>query len=821
DYIQTKKFGDKNFRTRRLRVQALGGLDWAINPKHRLGLTFTGSPSFLNRSYRRPSGGNLDPDVFGSNPNANPLGGASTVANGVVDGAFGWDVATAHGGNFEYLGRVAKDKIEIDANLGYLYTTFDEAWRLDDPSLKNRTATEERDAQGGSLFTLLDREGRLDLVDGVTEACNDADLPGLTCPVRSWRSGGIGQYAKDRSWRVSGRFGLTHFFEAAGSHQLQYGAQMTHDVRHRRLQFSGRNDSGFYDNCAANGLEGDGGEWCYDRSRDEYEIRVDRPGQVDNHRIVFADTDNPSRRITQGFGRVRHEQGDLRALATGLGNGVRVGAYDETVSSQNYGAFLHDRWALASNLFLDAGLRWEGQDMRDVRGRRAFFLKDNVAPRAGLVYDWTDEGRSRLYGGYGMFFQQLPLALLNRVYGGMVEVVRTYDNNACNGKSIETVDGERFLSDQGQPTQYCVDSAQATSGLTEGATVPRLRGQFDHVWQMGYDQEVIEDLTIGVRWLHRSLGRAVEDVSTDGGNNYIIANPGEGVAAEDVARQQAQCEEISGQLDALMDDDPQTGDMARALQRCRFLADSYSAVGNMYDRPVRNYDAFTFQFNKRIADGWLLMGSYTYARQIGNYDGFVDPVSGAINVGGSLQFNTPELVRNSFGPLSYDSPHRINLDGFYTFDLGDSGQLLLGGSIRFRSGFPISMRGGSNRFAGSFPIYVLPRGSGGRVKPNYQVNANVQYAYPLPGSLALTVGARLVNLTNAKAVLRVDDIYTFDNARAIAGGDLRDLKHAKVQSARNPSEFFNGEILKRQGNFGTETAFQIPMFAQIDVGLAF
>ncbi len=821
DYIQTRKFGEKDFRTRRVRAQALFGLDWAINPRHRVGMTITGSPTFLNRSYRRPAGGNLDPDVFGANPNADPLGGASTVANGVVDGAFGWDAATAQGGNIEYYGRVFKDRIEIDANLGFLATTFDEAWRLDDPTLKQQTATEERDSQGGSLFSLLDRDGRLDLVDGVTEACNDSDLPGLTCPVRTWRSGGIGQYTQDRSWRVNGSFALTHFFEAAGAHQLQYGGEMAHNARRRRLQFSGRNEDDFYDNCAANGLAGDGGEWCYDQSTDEYQIRVDRPFSVDNHRIVYADTDNPSRRSSQGFGRVRHEQGDLRAIANGLGNGVRVGAYDETVSSQTYGAFLHDRWALASNLFLDAGLRWEGQDMRDVRGRRAFFLKDNVAPRAGLVYDWTDEGRSRLYGGYGMFFQQLPLALLNRVYGGMVEVVRTYDHNACNGKSIETVDGDRFMTDDGQPTQYCTDNAQFTSGLTQGATVPRLRGQFDHVWQLGYDQEVIEDLTLGVRWLHRSLGRAVEDVSTDGGNDYIIANPGDPVAAEDIARQEAACDQLQEQFSALPEDDPQQGDLARAVQRCQFLAESFAKVGGMYDRPVRNYDAFTFQVNKRIADGWLLIGSYTYARQIGNYDGFVDPVTGAINIGGSLQFNTPELVRNSFGPLSYDSPHRVNLDGYYTFDLGDAGRLLLGGSFRFRSGYPISMRGGSNRFAGSFPIYVLPRGSGGRVKPNYQLNANVQYAYPLPGSLVLTVGARLVNMTNAKSVLRVDEIYTYDNARGIAGGDLRDLKHAKVQSSRNPGEFYSRDILRRQGNFGTETAFQIPMFAQIDVGLAF
>ncbi|MEM7157771.1 MAG: TonB-dependent receptor [Myxococcota bacterium] len=820
DYIATRKFGDKAFPTRRVRGQGALGIDWAINPKHRIGLTATGTPTFLRRSYRRPAGGNLDPDVFGANPNADPLGGASTVANGVVDGAFGWDRAVSGQAGLEYNGRVFRDTVEIDANLGHLQSAFDEAWRLDDPSLRNKPATEQRDAQGESLFKLLDRENRLDLVDGVTQACNDADLPGLTCPVRSWRSGGIGQYALDRSSSTVGRVALTHFFEAAGAHQLKWGGQFAHNQRRRRLQFSGENSADFTNNCAEAGLEG-GGEWCYDQGADAYAFRVNRANRVDNHRIIYADTDNPNRRITQGFGRVRHEQDDLRAIATGLGQGVRVDAYDETVSSQNYAAFLHDRWAITTNLFVDAGLRWEAQDMRDVRGRRAFFIKDNVSPRAGMVYDWTEEGRSRLYTGYGMFFQQMPLALLNRVYGGMVEVVRNYDNSICDGNSVATINGDQPMTRDQQPTEWCRDTAMFTSGLQAGATVPQVRGQFDHVWQIGYEQEVIEDLTLGVRWLHRSLGRAVEDVSTDGGNNYLIANPGEAVSPEDIARQEQSCRELDAQVAALTADDPREGDLLRDLQRCEFLADAYARVGELYDRPVRNYDAFSFTLNKRIANNWLLNGSYTYSRQVGNYDGFVDPVSGAINVGGSLQFNTPELVRNSFGPLSYDSPHRVNLDGYYTADLGDAGQLVLGGSLRVRSGYPISMRGGSNRFAGSFPIYVLPRGSGGRVKPNYQLNANVQYAYPLPGRMVLTAGARLINVTNAKAVLRVDEIYTFDNARPIAGGDMRDLKHAKAVSARNPNEFFTGAILRKQGNFGTETAFQIPMFAQFDIGLQF
>jgi hypothetical protein len=191
-------------------------------------------------------------------------------------------------------------------------------------------------------------------------------------------------------------------------------------------------------------------------------------------------------------------------------------------------------------------------------------------------------------------------------------------------------------------------------------------------------------------------------------------------------------------------------------------------------------------------------------------------------------------VRNSFGPLAYSSPHRFKLDGFRTFDLDRAGSLVVGASLRVASGTPISLRAGSSRHPAQFPIYLLPRGAGGRLEPNYQLNLALQYAYPIlvqrkragggskkEEAMMLGVGAKLYNVTNAKAVLRVDEVYSLQNTRAIAGGDLGDLKHAKIQSASAPTDFFRREVVARQGNFGVEAAFQMPLAAQFDVNLLF
>jgi len=819
NYIATEKFAEQKFKTGAFNFGYIAGLDWAITPRHKLGLTAQGGPTFLRTTYRLPF--SFDPNAFGTNPAADPLGGTSRIATGIVNDHFGTTLAHSTLVGLNYEGRVLDDKMEIDAGVNYFQAASEDAWRLDDPNLKNIPTTQEQDGQGRNLYEFLDRAGAVQSVPGVDEACNSASLPGIACPTRFWLSGGIGEYNRDIQRRVSGRLNFTHFFEGLGSHQVKWGGEVTYLNRSSTFTYSGSNDADFYDNCSAG--ETGGGEYCFNPADNSY--RFDRSTRVNNNRFTLVSTDNPNNRFTRGFGTVRHEQGDLRALADPLGRGVRAQNYSETLSTLNYGVFLQDKWAILPNLYITAGVRWEVQDMRDIFGETQIMIYDNVAPRLGVVYDWTDEGKSRLYASYGWFYQPLPLQLNNRVFGGLVNVNRSYNQSDCFGQTT-TVNGRTFdrVDDVRQPTEWCVDTSTSTTGLTQGSIVPRLKGMYNQQFQVGYEQEVIEDLVIGVRWLHTDLGRGVEDVSTNGGQNFIIANPGERVSDSDIAAQEAQCADLQTQFEGFDPDNDEKNVVARELNRCNFLADAYRQINTMFDKPTRNYDAWTLQLQKRFAKNWLLLASYTYSRLVGNYDGFVDPINGSINIGASAQYDTPELVRNSYGPLSTNIPHRAKIDGFYSFDLKAAGRLTLGTSFRFQSGFPINVRSDTPNFnySGGFLIYMLPRGSGGQVQPNYQWNLSAGYAYPLPKDLEIEFNARVLNVTNAKAVLRVDDIYTFQASRPIAGGDLSDLKHAKVWARGGGADnFFGRAIVQPQGNFGVETMFQQPLSAQFELKLRF
>ena len=65
------------------------------------------------------------------------------------------------------------------------------------------------------------------------------------------------------------------------------------------------------------------------------------------------------------------------------------------------------------------------------------------------------------------------------------------------------------------------------NGGTFGMVSPVLKGQYSDEIVAGIQYDVGLDIVLGASYIHRDLGRVIEDVSTDGGNNYIIANPGE------------------------------------------------------------------------------------------------------------------------------------------------------------------------------------------------------------------------------------------------------------------------------------------------------
>jgi hypothetical protein len=79
-------------------------------------------------------------------------------------------------------------------------------------------------------------------------------------------------------------------------------------------------------------------------------------------------------------------------------------------------AFAEDHWALNDRLAVEMGLRYSGQTIGEVAA---------VSPRVGLVYTPGSRGRTVLRGGFGVFYDRVPL-LAGDFTGNPVRTVTTF-----------------------------------------------------------------------------------------------------------------------------------------------------------------------------------------------------------------------------------------------------------------------------------------------------------------------------------------------------------------------------------------------------------
>src|SRR5262249_10264117 len=139
----------------------------------------------------------------------------------------------------------------------------------------------------------------------------------------------------------------------------------------------------------------------------------------------------------------------------------------------NWSVYLRDSWQIQPNLTLNLGMRYEEQRLRysselqdkvdpltqEQLGKNAMNLKGNWAPRVGLLYDWTKEGRSKIYTHRGRFYESIPMDINDRAFGGEVQFQQTFRNAGmtCGGgtnPAIGGADGNRCLDD---PTKVTAD----------------------------------------------------------------------------------------------------------------------------------------------------------------------------------------------------------------------------------------------------------------------------------------------------------------------------------------------------------------------------
>src|SRR5262249_15187809 len=153
--------------------------------------------------------------------------------------------------------------------------------------------------------------------------------------------------------------------------------------------------------------------------------------------------------------------------------------------------------------------------------------------------------------------------------------------------------------------------------------------------------------------------------------------------------------------------------------------------------------------------------------------------TGQIDPNNTALFDLPDMMHNRVGPLPQDIPHQIKLDGYYSWRVGASSQLVTGTSIRAQSGSPRNYQG-AQPVDGRGQTFILPAGMAGRNSWSGELDLQVSYQRQLPHGTALQLFVGVYNLFGLQTALLRDNNYTFDSVNPIVNGMVAELNHLKA-----------------------------------------
>jgi hypothetical protein len=474
------------------------------------------------------------------------------------------------------------------------------------------------------------------------------------------------------------------------------------------------------------------------------------------------------------------------------------------VKSNVVGLFLQDTWTPTSKLTLNLGVRTEQEKVPSYTSLNndygqypiKFGFGDKIAPRFGAAYDLKGDGRWKVYGSWGMFYDIFKLDLGQESFGGAkwIEWYFTLDNPnfetlnqsancppACSGTFITKVD-ERLPS----------LSSGACGGPCISNVVKPMRSQEATV---GLEHQLSGSSSVEFRYVHKQLDRGIEDTGaidpvTDD-EPYIIGNPGEGPTA--------------------------TFNIVNNR-------DVYAGSSGTYKlpKPNRKYDAGEVKYQKRFANNWSLFGSYTLSRLYGNYPGLSESdENGRVspNIGRLFDYPIEQFDGKGqalYGDLPTDRTHQAKAQLVYTFKFGTT----IGLSQYAQSGIPIS-RAASVIPGHNYLLYFNGRGSDGRTPVFTQSDLYVQHEFKLGNTgKKFQVNATVLNIFDQRTIL------DYDNTIRRTGGSLNLDEVAfyagqvDIQSLINSTAFPNGGM-RVNPRFMLPRDWQAPIAARFGAKFTF
>jgi hypothetical protein len=388
------------------------------------------------------------------------------------------------------------------------------------------------------------------------------------------------------------------------------------------------------------------------------------------------------------------------------------------IKAENSAFYLQDTWQVTSGLSLALGVRFGQQKLFNADGEVQQDIDDNVAPRLGFVWDFLGNGKSKIFGHWGKFYETIPMDIVIRSYGG--EISAFIYNFSDDPNDVAAMP-------EGQQPR---NSSVLGGGFSR--VDPGTKGQYLDELVVGAEWEFAPNWAAGIKYIKRDLKRVIEDaLSADG--DYYIGNPGYG--------------EMTGTYDI---------GYAYGYNDCP----TPEECPNFHDIPIptREFSGVELTLQKRFSNNFQFITSFLFSDLTGNYDGLFQASTGQLDPNLNSAFDYHDFQVNNTGDLSNDVPFQWKFDGIYRFNFG----LSTGLSAYYTDGTPITAMLYSTAY-NNWEYYGSERGAFGRSDAYWEADLHLGYPLKLGSSLELNLLLDIFNLFNNQTEMRRDIAYTNAN----------------------------------------------------------
>ena len=395
--------------------------------------------------------------------------------------------------------------------------------------------------------------------------------------------------------------------------------------------------------------------------------------------------------------------------------------------------YVQDQWTIGDRLTLNLGLRTENEQipsfLADGRNAIEFGMGDKLAPRVGAAYDVRGDGRLKVFGSWGRYFDWTKYELARGSFGGDIWHVyyRSLDTLDVYNLNLSNMPGRDLYdpTDPGNPFQ------DLRSTYIDNID-PNIKPMYQDSTSIGAEYQLRANTSLTVNYTHNDLRRTIEDMAAiqDGSEVYVIGNPGEGLA------------------------------------EFQFPSGA-TPSGFRNPKPKRQYDAIELGVNRRFADRWFAAANYVYSRLYGNYAGLASsdeirtPTTGVTSgtsqqQGGTVSrqggnanraWDVDELLWTSTGQLDVkgrlatDRPHVFKAYGGYVFPFGTS----VSGFYYAGSGTPLTTY---LQTTNRIPVMPFGRGDMGRTDVLTRTDVLASQEFKVGGNNRLRLELNVLNLFN-------------------------------------------------------------------------